>query len=152
MVKAYTETLVKSLLKVEQVITDDDGDIPIRYKSALYYIRVVDADPDEPIVQIFAVAVADIKESDELLKALNDINARLHFARAFLVREQVLIEVEIPGAALSMGAFSTSCDAVARAADHFGVELAKRFGGRTAFEDSKDDSYRSPGASTAGYL
>jgi hypothetical protein len=61
MVKAYIESLLEDLTGTEKVSPDHDGDYPIRYPSAQYYVRVLDV--GEPVVQIFAVAVADVKSN-----------------------------------------------------------------------------------------
>jgi hypothetical protein len=151
MIRAYTETLLEQLIGVDKVRPDDDGDYPVRYNSALYYVRIVDRRPDNPVVQVFAIALAGVEPGGELYEALNGLNVQLNFARAFYVNHQVLIESEIPGDGLSAASFALSAEAVARAADRFGVELQGRFGGHTAFEDEKHPEYEPP-ATSAGYL
>jgi hypothetical protein len=122
MIKAYVESLLEDLTEAEKVRPDHDGDYPIKYRSAQYYVRVLDG--REPVVQIFAVAVADVKGTDSLMRDLNEINTQLRFCRAFWVRDQVLFEGEHLG--LTRNDFNERIAAVASAADHFGGELAAR--------------------------
>ena len=151
MVKAYVESLLEDLTGTEKVSPDHDGDYPVRYRSAQYYVRVLEG--REPVVQIFAVAVADVKATDSLMRDLNDINTKLRFCRAFWVRDQVLFEAEHLGLGLTRNDFHERIAAVARAADRFGGELAAKYDGRTAFADEQDEDYTTPDDPlAAGYL
>jgi hypothetical protein len=155
MVRAYTESLLEQVLAVEKVRADKDGDYPVRYRSAQYYVRIDGRRADAPVVQVFAIAVAGVAATADLYEAVNDINAQLHFARIFWVREQVLIEADLPGEGLSLSSFTAACETVAMAADYFGPRLVGLFGGKTAFEDEKGDDYEPPTrppALQAGYL
>lgn len=145
MVRAYTESLLKQILGVEQVFRDHDGDYPVRYKSAGFYIRIVDAGSlNLPVVQIFAIALDAIEATPNLLEQLNSINAGLSFARIFWVKGQVLVETERRGDELSLEGLDTACDTVGGAADYFGPQLAEKFGGKTAFADEEGPDYKTP--------
>ncbi len=151
MVTSHVETLIEHLTGADKATADPDGDYPIRYRSALYYVRVVPA--WQPVVQIFSVAVDDIPFSDALARDLNELNARLHFCRAFWVRRQVLIEAEQLGASLTASDFHECALQVAEATDTFAKGLAERHGGRLAFEQAKEPGYTAePAQATAGYL
>ena len=152
MVRAYTESLLKKILGADTLRADADGDWPVRYKSALYYVRVDPGRNDEPVVQIFAVVLANLASSPALFEELNVVNTRLRFARAFWVNDQVLVESEIVGEAMSMSGFANSCDVVAEAADHFGSRLAERFGGTTVFADEQEPGYQPPSSAPGQYL
>jgi hypothetical protein len=152
MVRAYTESLLEQLLEVDKVHRDHDGDYPVRFRSALYYVRVDGGSEDNPVVQVFATVLAEVASSAGLFEALNLINTRLRFARTFWVNDQVLIESEMPGDGLSLAGFSNSCNTVADAADFFGPRLAEEFGGKTAFADEQGPDYRRPELPTGVYL
>jgi len=141
MVRAYTESLLEQVLETDKVKADHDGDYPVRFQSALYYVRIDSGRRDEPVVQVFAIAVDKIEPGPLLYEALNDINAQLKFARTFWVGGQVLIEAEMPGMSLSLDGFANACHNVAHAADFFGLTLAEEFGGKTAFADEKGPEY-----------
>ena len=152
MVRAYAESLLEQFVSTDKVKPDNDGDYPVRYQSALYYVRIDPGRRDDPVVQVFAVAVDKVEPGPSLYEALNDINTQLRFARAFWVRGQVLIEAEMPGMSLSPDGFAGACQTVASAADHFGPRLAEQFGGKTAFEDDKDAGYQVSEVGSGGYL
>jgi hypothetical protein len=152
MVRAYAESLIEQVTGADKAKADNDGDYPVRYRSALYYVRIDPGPRDDPVVQVFAVAVDKIESGPPLYEALNDINARLRFARTFWVKGAVLIEADMPGLSLSLDGFGSACDAVAYAADHFGPLLAEQFGGKTVFEDEKGADYERSGLGSWGYL
>ncbi len=67
---------------------------------------------EHPVVQVFSIALADIETTPELLAALNDLNAKLSFARAFHVRGQVLMETDILAESLDPAGFRNACNCV----------------------------------------
>ena len=137
MVRAYVESLLERLIGAQQVSPDDDGDYPVRYRNALYYVRLV-GDVD-PVVQVFSVAVSGVDPTPDLFEELNSINSSIRFARIFWVRDQVLIESEMVGEGVEPADFDNACRAVATITDHYGPLLAERFGGKTAFADEKTE-------------
>jgi hypothetical protein len=141
-IAAYVEKLLATLTDGVPVTADDDGDYPIRYRSALYYVRLVG--DERPDVQVFAIAVAGVAASAELLADVNDINTRARFARVFHVRDQVLVETDLVGDAVEPNSFYNACRTVARITDDIGPELVAKHGGRTAFDDAKDADYAAP--------
>lgn len=149
MVISHVETLIERLTGVDKAKADADGDYPIRYRSALYYVRVVRA--WKPVVQVFSVAVDNIRFTDSLARDLNEINARLHFSRAFWVHDQVLVEAEHLGPSLTEADFHECAFNVARATDEYARGLAERHGGRLAFEEAKAPEYTSPADEGVGF-
>jgi hypothetical protein len=133
----YVESLLKRLIGATEVVADKDDDYPIRYKDALYYVRVV-GDVD-PVVQVFSVAVSGIAGKAGLFKELNTINSNIKFARIFWILDQVLVESEMVGEGVEPADFDNACRAVATITDHFGPLLAEKFGGKTAFADEKSE-------------
>lgn len=152
MVRSYVETMIESMTGCDRAQVDDDGDYPVRWRNALYYVRVDGG--EHPVVRIFSVAVAGVEPSGELLEALNEINAKVAFARVFHVKGQVLFETELFGETLDDHEFDNACVAVASATDYYGPLVADRFGGSTAFEHEKDQGYEtaSVARAAAGYL
>ena len=150
MVTSHVETLIERLTGVEKAQADADGDYPIRYRSALYYVRVVRA--AKPVVQIFSVAVDRIQFTDALARELNEINTHLYFCRTFWVGGQVLVEAEHLGTSLTEADFHECALRVAEATDTFAKGLAERHGGRLAFEESKAPEYTPAAEDRTGYL
>lgn len=145
MVRAFVESLLERLTGSEKVVPDADDDYPVRFRGALYYVRLV-GDVD-PVVQVFSVALSGVPASARLLRELNRLNTEVRFARVFWVRDQVLVETELVGASIDPEGFENACRAVATVTDHIGPMLAQRFGGTTAFADEK--SAEAPAADRA---
>jgi hypothetical protein len=149
MVTSHVETLIERMTDAEKVIPDHDGDYPIRYRSALYFVRVVQ--PERPVVQIFSVAVDDVPLTAALTRDLNEINSKLHFCRTFWVRGQVLVEAEHLGATLSGADFDECAFNVAEATDAFAAGLIEHHGGRLAFDEAKTPEYTPPANEGTGF-
>jgi len=143
MVTSHIETLIERITGVEKATADHEGDYPVRYRDARYFVRVAGSD-ERPIVRVFSTVVADVEAGPDLYEAVNEINTRLGFCRCFWVNGQVLIEAEHLGMTIKTEDFFELADNVASASDHFGPKLAERFGGKLAFEDSKGEEYDEP--------
>jgi hypothetical protein len=118
---------------------DHDGDLPVHLHGAQFFVRVVG--PVNPWVQVFSVAVADLKPTSELMSLLNEINTHIHFARAFHVGSQVIIESEIWAEDVTPANFLYACQNVAAATDAFAPRIIQQLGGRPLFEESKTSAY-----------
>ncbi len=124
----------------ERPETDDDGDLPVRYNGAQFFVRIVGT--KDPWVQVFSVAVTDAVASAELFEEINNINRDIRFARAFFVNGQVLIESEIWADDVNPANFQHACLNIAGATDAFTPALTSH-GGRPMFEESKTADYES---------
>ena len=149
MVAAYVETLLEELTGAEKMVPDQDGDYPVRFGDALYYVRIAGA-AERPVIQVFSVALAEVEATPKLFEELNNINTQLHFCRCFWVRGQVLFETEHLGETISPPDFKELVVGVAGASDYFGPKLADQFGGKLLFEESKGETY--PGGDAAPYF
>ena len=138
-ITAYVEKLLGAQTGSDRIAADEDGDYPARFGNARYYVRLV-GEPD-PDVSVFAVALHDVPTSAELLTDLNDINSKLRFARAFHVREGVLVEADILGESVDPAGFRAACEVVGHVADSIGASLAQKYGGRRDLTPD-DDSLR----------
>ena len=96
--------------------------------------------------------LSSIAFSDGLARELNDINSRVHYCRAFWVRDQVLVEAEHLGPSLTEADFDECALNVAEVTDAFARGLAERFGGRLAFEEAKEPQYVPSASDRMGYL
>lgn len=138
MVVSYVRDLLEHLTGTRPE-PDDDGDLLICFAGATFYARVVN--PENPVVQIFSVAVAELAESPELFAAINEINRNIGFARTFLVGDQLLVETEIWGADVNPSNFRHACGNIAAVTDDYGPQVIERFGGKPRFEDLKEPEY-----------
>lgn len=139
-ITAYVEKLLGAQTGSDRVAADEDGDYPVRFGNARYYVRLV-GDPD-PDVSVFAVALHDVPASAGLLADLNDLNGKLRFARAFHAQEGVLVEADLLGDSVDPAGLRAACEVVGHVADSIAATLAKKYGGRRDLAVS-DDPYPS---------
>jgi len=111
----------------ESLLWDGDGDIPIRWDNALYFVRLLDRDP--VLVRVFAFILREIEGSPALLEALNSINADIVSARIFWNDGSVIAATEIPAASVEVGDLAHACWSVGSLAAWAGTELQNAFGG-----------------------
>jgi hypothetical protein len=135
----YVRDLLERLTG-ERPTPDRDGDLPVHFGGAQFYVRVVGA--LDPWVQVFSIAAAELHPTPELMVHLNEINRELRFARAFHVADQVLIESEIWADDVNPANFLHACRNVAGATDAYSPGIRKTFGGRPHFDESKTEEYQ----------
>ena len=152
MVRSHVETLLEKLTGQPCLKPDGEGDYPVRFEQAVYYVRLLDV--ERPVVQVFAVAVAGAEERPELFAALNTINRQLRFARTFVTSGKVVFASELLGETIDVDELASACGAVATAADHFGPLIAKEYGGELQFHDvaPTGDSPAADVPGAGGYL
>ena len=119
-------------LGIERLERDEDGDYPIPVGSAMVYVRV--GDDQLPLVAVFASILTDVDESPSLFVALNDINRRIRFARAFWVARTIVVATELAAVDVTAEQISFACMQLGSLADHLDEVLHGRFGGGFAFE------------------
>lgn len=138
MVQSYVRDLLETMTGTRPE-PDADGDLPVSFGRAQFFVRVVH--PADPVVQVFSIAVAEIEASNELLIALNEINLNIKFARAIHVGRQVLIEFEIWGADVNPDNFAYACRTIGAATDTYAPPIVEKLGGVAHFEESKESGY-----------
>jgi hypothetical protein len=136
MVRAYVESLLKDATGVEKVVADEEGDFPVRAGNVLFFVSVEDG--DEPVVQVFSIAVREIPLTNELLAKVNEINGQLRFCRMFFDDGRVVVATECVGLTLDEAEYRTATQAVAGAAEHFAPLIVAEFGGHLTFDDEDD--------------
>ena len=119
-------------LGIERLERDEDGDYPIPVGSAMVYVRV--GDDQLPLVAVFASILTDVDEGPSLFVALNDINRRIRFARAFWVARTIVVATELAAVDVTAEQISFACMQLGSLADHLDDVLHGRFGGGFAFE------------------
>jgi hypothetical protein len=130
LVPLVEKALVRGL-GVEKVVRDEDGDYPIRVGSALIYLRLLGGKP--PLLQLFGPVLRGVTASSVLLAALNEINSRVRFARAFWANDQVVVAMELTAIDLTPEQITFACIELGNLADHLDDGLHGRFGGATTF-------------------
>ena len=137
LVKPYVEKVLKEYLETETLIIDDDGDVPIRVGSAMYYVRVLDMDP--VMVRLFAPLVRNVKKSAKLLEAINQINTEIIGARVFWDDDDVTVATEMPAETLDPAEMSGQCVNIGNIADTYDNKLQEEFGGEVFFTEPEGE-------------
>ena len=123
---------LRDWLGVEQLDRDEDGDYAIPVGSALVYVHV--GGDRLPLIAIFSSILTDVDATPGLFTALNDINRRIRFARAFWVNGTIVVATELAAVDVSARQISFACMQLGSLADHLDDMLHGRFGGGVAFE------------------
>lgn len=132
-IRPYLEKLLKEGFELPELSPDPDGDYPFRFRSAGYYVRLINE--QSPTVQVFSIAPREVKRSAKLFTAVNDINAQIAFARLYVVTNQVVVATELVAETLDAEELGNACNIVGRIADKVGPDLQAQFGGRMLFEE-----------------
>lgn len=111
---------------------DGDGDIPVRSGSALVFIRVL---PDHPLIELKAPLVVDISGRTRAAEVIADLNATWRQAKFVLVRDVVVLLLELPTTPFVPQHLVEALRLISRLADDLDDELAGRLGGRIPFDE-----------------
>lgn len=134
------EDLLKSLLTtlkkntgISDLDYDDEGDIGIRYGSAIAFVRLI-GDPLH--IRIYSPILHDVEECPRIFARLNDINANEALMRLYFQNGVIY-------GACDISAVPYVADHVVQSFEHFcaiadGMDslLQAEFGGRTAFVET----------------
>ncbi len=137
-VQSHLETLMERYLGTDDLQIEDDGDIPVAYRSAVYRVRVLPG--AKPHVDITAAMISDIDSDPGLYEALNELNSRLSHARAFWVDSTVVLAAELVGLCLDLDDLECTCGEIAVTAHRHGPRLSMIFGGMVANPDEVGDN------------
>jgi hypothetical protein len=121
-----------------EIVFDADGDIPIRWGSAVVYVRVLD---DNPVIRIFSPLARELQITDELRDAVNELNKNHLFITAFWADDVVLLTADLSAAPFVPKQLLNLLNVVAETADSLDDQLHQRFAGTA---DGRPDA--------AGYL
>lgn len=136
-----TEQVLAEVFGPSVLERDADGDYRLGDDSVPVFARLVD---DEPVrIQVFAIAVAGVETSPELLAELNDHNGRIGFARCFWLNDQVLVECDLMAGTTEASELHAAHERVLTISRELGPLLAAVFGGTAA--DTSHAGHSGPG-------
>jgi hypothetical protein len=138
MALAYVEKILKEYLETDNLVMDEDGDVPIRRGSAMYYVRVTNRDPYRVVVN--SSVLKGVEESLELYRELNDINANIYGIQAYFLDGRVIFSTDALADTLQAAELERACKNISACADKYDDELQKKFGGEKAIADDGDNS------------
>lgn len=129
--RAYVEDLLERMVGLDRLHRDADGDYPVRYADAGYYVRIVDG--SEPVVQVFSTPVVNVEATESLFTELNSINAQIGFARIFWFAGQVLVQTEVLAESMDPASFENACVCVGELSMKWAPLLSERHGGEPGY-------------------
>jgi hypothetical protein len=139
-VRGRVEQLLKQTLGAHELVVDAFGNWPVRFGSAVYYVRFMQPPQLPPVVQVFSPVIGDVPKSVELLDAVNAINAQISFGRVAWVNGVVVASAELLAQSLDLPELQACCGTIAQVADAYDDALQTQFGGTKAFPDQPQES------------
>lgn len=136
--RLWVQNTLRTAFDDQSIEPDDEGDLSIPYGSVIPFITI----NDEPLrAEIYAVLLRDIEYSEQLLKTLNLINARLVFEKIAYIPDQkiIVLSMQLNAIGITQESLLTHLRMVAAASDYFDTQLHEQFGGRQLGEDRKQD-------------
>jgi hypothetical protein len=131
------EEMLKDHLGVTELVTDDDGDYPVRAGSAKYYVRLEDT-AEPPTVHVYAHILVGVSASPQLYETLNAVNGHITFGRMFHQGEAVLASTELVAETMDPEELAQSCRSIAELADQYDDLFKAEFGGSRQFEEDDE--------------
>ena len=130
--RARVEAMLKQHAGVDELMSDEEGDWPVRSGSAEYYVRLTDGEP--PIVIVYAHILVGVTATPKLYETLNAVNGYITFGRMFHQGDAVLVSTELMAETMEADELGAACRSIAGLADHYDDLFQAEFGGRR-FED-----------------
>lgn len=136
MARSHVKECLREAFELPSLKVDDDGDVPFRHGTAIYYVTVRG---DGKRVKVWAHAVRGVKRTAALLREVNEVNIGLELARVYLVHDRLAVEGVLPVAALEPGDLWSLCMEVGTTADEVGAMVSTVHGGVVAHPDDSCD-------------
>ena len=135
--RSTLEKMLKEYLGVDKLVTDDEGDYPIRSGSAKYYVRLSEGTPS--LVRVYAQILVGVYSSPALYDRINRVNAVIQFGRLFHDGETVFAATELVADTIDPEELAEACHSIAQLADTYDDLFKQEFGGQRQFEDETLD-------------
>ena len=139
MARSHVKELAREAFSLQEVVVDEDGDLPFPCGTAMFYVSVV---REGRLVRVWSRAVAGIEVRKSVLREINDANAGAVLARVWASGTAVWVEGCLPVEALSPADLGRLCWEVGTTADRVGSMLAAVHGGVVAFPGGCDARHR----------
>src|SRR5207248_7154895 len=130
------ETMLKEHLGVEQLVTDAEGDFPVRSGSAKYYVRLTEG--DVPVVTVYAHILVGVTATPKLYETLNAVNGYIKFGRMFHQGDVVLASTELVAQTMDPEELAAACSSIAELSDHYDDLFQQEFGGQRDLDGGGD--------------
>lgn len=108
---------------------DHDGDYCLSTVGVPTYARLTDSSP--VALTLFAIALDEVEPTPELLKEVNDHNARLGFVRSYVTGSRVVVVADLVAYTIDAPEIEAAFERVQRVANELAPIMALTFGGTT---------------------
>jgi hypothetical protein len=133
MARSHVKELARAAFELEEVVVDEDGDLPFSSGTAMYYASVV---LGGQVLRVWSRAVSGIQVNKAVLREIDEANRNVLFARVYTRGPNVFVEGSLPVESLRVKDLAFLCTEVGGTADRVGSMLAAVHGGRVAFPDA----------------
>ena len=137
MARSHVKELLRTAFGFEQVLVDEDGDVPMPCGTAIVYASVVGKGR---LVRVWSRAVSGVQPTKAVLREVNDANVHAGVARVYAQHHSVWVEGHFPVEGLRAKDLEQLCREVGDLADHLGQLLAAVHGGTVTFPEEADVS------------
>ena len=138
MARSHVKELVRAAFELEDVVVDEDGDLPFPCGTAMVYLSVVRGGR---VLRVWSCAVSGLRTTKAVLRELDQMNGTLLLSRVFSRADAVWVEGCLPVEPLRAEDVGRLCAEVGRTADQLGVLLSAVHGGHVAFPDAADPDH-----------
>lgn len=138
MARSHVKELAREAFELEQVVADDDGDLPFPCGTAMVYLSVVG---EGRLMRVWSRAVAGIAVNKAVLREINEVNAGLVISRVWANDSEVWIEACMPVEVLRPLDIGCLVSEVGRTSDRLGSMLAAVHGGRVACPEAAEHEW-----------
>ena len=135
MARSHVKELLRKAFRWEQVLVDEDGDVPMPYGTAMVYASVIGRGR---LVRVWSRAAAGVKPTKAVLREVNDANVSAGVARVYAAHSAVWVEGHFPVEGLRPKDLKQLCIEVGELADHLGQLITAVHGGAVTFPRSAD--------------
>ena len=138
MARSHVKELAREAFEPDEVVVDEDGDLPFPCGTAMFYLSVVRRGR---LIRVWSRAVDGIRVNKPVLREINEVNAGLLFARVWANGDEVWVEGFLPLDTLRVRDLRALCAEVGSTADKLGSMLAAVYGGLVAFPDAAEHGH-----------
>ena len=131
--------MLQEITGISDLAYDEDGDIGLRYGSALTFIRLIS---DPACVRLFSTVLSNVDEPPGIFARLNDLNIDETLVRFVFRNRSIGCSAEIPAEPLMTAHVSQVFQRFCAIADDMGKLLQGEFGGETAFVEAISSSLK----------
>jgi hypothetical protein len=128
-VRARVLAAIKDASGEQDLAFGPDGDLLAFFGRALLMVRVVES---PPYVAVFSPVVSEVERSDAMLRRLDELNARVRFARLFESGGTIIAAMEVFEAPFVVEHVVHACRVIGELSNDLGERLQTEFGGKTA--------------------